>query len=174
MTSSPFRGLIKSLTQAFDWICWIAFCFSGICLFLLVFLTVEQVIARYFFQASSVALQELEWHLFGAAIMLSLAHTLKIEGHVRVDFLYGKFSSSVKNAINSLGLFLLIPTCFYLSLFCFEFALDSYQVDTVAPSPYLPWVIRGESSPDPGGLPARWLLQVTIPIGLVLLALQAT
>jgi TRAP-type mannitol/chloroaromatic compound transport system permease small subunit len=30
----------------------------------------------------------------------------------------------------------------------------------------------GEKSPDPGGIPARWLIKSLIPIGFSLLALQ--
>jgi len=40
----------------------------------------------------------------------------------------------------------------------------------------LPWIAqsfaRGEASPNPGGLPLRWLLKSLIPFGFLLLALQ--
>jgi len=46
------------------------------------------VAMRYLFQAGSVALQELEWHLFALVFLLGAASTLKADGHVRVDLFY--------------------------------------------------------------------------------------
>ena len=54
----------------------------------LVLLVCYDVAMRYLFQAGSVALQELEWHLFALIFLLGAAYTLKHSGHVRVDLIY--------------------------------------------------------------------------------------
>ena len=38
------------------------------------------VVARYFFKSSSIAFQELEWHIFASMFLLGIAYTLKEEG----------------------------------------------------------------------------------------------
>jgi len=52
----------------------------------------------------------------------------------------------------------LLPTCFLVVWTALPFVAASWRV--------------GESSSDPGGLPAYWLLKAAIPLGFGLLALQ--
>ena len=54
------------------------------------------VVMRYFFRNSSVGMQEMEWHLFSIVILFGVSVALLEEGHVRVDFLYDRFSASEK------------------------------------------------------------------------------
>ena len=51
----------------------------------MVLLICYDVAMRYFFHQGSVALQELEWHLFALIFLLGAAYTLKHNDHVRVD-----------------------------------------------------------------------------------------
>ena len=51
-------------------------------------LTLYDVAMRYLFHSGSVALQELEWHLFALIILLGASYTLKHDDHVRVDIIY--------------------------------------------------------------------------------------
>ncbi len=51
---------------------------------------------RYIMNSNSVALQEMEWHLFSVIILLGLSYSLSEEGHVRVDILYTGFSEKRK------------------------------------------------------------------------------
>ncbi len=62
---------------------------------------------RYLFHSGSVALQELEWHLFALVFMLGAAYTLKHDGHVRVDIFYqSRWMNDVRRAwVNLLGAF---------------------------------------------------------------------
>ena len=117
------------------------------------------VILRYFFAIGPVALQELEWHLMVPVALIGSAYGLRHESHVRVDILYDRFSARTKafvNLFSSVGLLVTAALVFYLSL---NFVNQAYQI--------------GEGSPDPGGLPHRFLLKAVIPLGFVLLALQA-
>lgn len=127
----------------------------------LVLLVSYDVTMRYLFNSGSVALQELEWHLFSVIILLGAAYTFKHDGHVRLDVLYqSRFMSDRKRAwVNLLGdLLLLIPFCLLIIITSWPFVSQSF--------------IHAEASPDPGGLPFRWLLKAMIPLGFMLLLLQ--
>jgi TRAP-type mannitol/chloroaromatic compound transport system permease small subunit len=117
------------------------------------------VVTRYFLKSSSVAIQELEWHLFAAIFLLGAAYTLKADRHVRVDVLYVKFSPKTRAWVNLLGcLIFLIPFCILIIISSKNFVINSIKVM--------------ETSPDPGGLPARFLLKAFIPLGFAMLLAQ--
>ncbi len=125
----------------------------------LVFLIVVDVFLRYVFQFSSPAVFELEWHLFAALFLLSAGWTFRNDQHVRVDLFYQKFSEKGKAVVNLFGsLLLLIPFCVVGFTESLDFALNSWAI--------------GETSPDPGGLPARYVIKGCIPISFLLLGLQ--
>ncbi len=166
------------------------------CGLLLALLTVEQVVARYIFNRPSVALQELEWHLFGAIFLLGTAWTLRADGHVRVDIFYARASARCRALIDLLGLiFLLIPCCLIIAWHGWQYAVKARAYESgVEPDrlsaalagkdgAFYPLLARserllrqtvlvGEISPDPGGLEARWLAKALVPLGFLLLALQ--
>lgn len=125
----------------------------------LVLITCYDVITRYIFQSSSIAIVELEWHLFAVIFLVGAAYTLKHEDHVRVDLLYSKFSPKTQALINILGTILfLIPFCLLVIYSSRNFVLNSFTI--------------GETSPDPGGLPARYILKSILPLSFILLLLQ--
>jgi len=114
------------------------------------------VVARYFFKASSIGLQELEWHLFASMFLLGIAYTLKAEGHVRVDVLYEKFTEKNKAWVNVIGcLLFLLPFCCLVIMYGYDFTLESYSLN--------------ETSGDPGGLSHRWLIKSMIPLSALAL-----
>ncbi|HHM05507.1 MAG TPA: TRAP transporter small permease subunit [Gammaproteobacteria bacterium] len=127
----------------------------------MVLLVCYDVAMRYLFQAGSVALQELEWHLFALIFLLGAAYTLKHDGHVRVDVLYQSrwLGPRGRAWVDLLGsLLFLLPFCTLVIADSVPFVENAYVI--------------GETSPDPGGLSHRWLLKAAIPLGFVLLALQ--
>ena len=126
----------------------------------MVLLICYDVAMRYFFHQGSVALQELEWHLFALIFLLGAAYTLKHNDHVRVDILYQsrRLSNKHRALINILGtVFFLIPFCILILITAWPFVENAYYYR--------------EGSPDPGGLPYRYLLKgsVLIAFGLVIL-----
>ncbi|MEJ2504809.1 MAG: TRAP transporter small permease subunit [Ignavibacteriaceae bacterium] len=126
---------------------------------LLVLVVSYDVIVRYLVEESSVGLQEFEWHLFALIFLLSAAYTLKIDDHVRVDVFYTKFSPRKQAWINFLGSRLfLIPFCIVVIIASQDFVSLSFRIN--------------ETSPDAGGLPARFILKAFIPISFFLLLLQ--
>lgn len=127
---------------------------------ILVLLVVIDVIGRYIFNVSYAAILELEWYLFSMIFLLATGYTLKHDKHVRVDVFYTRFSPKTKAFVNIFGvLFFLIP-------FCVVAIYGSYKYTMVS------WGYQ-EGSPDPGGLPARYLIKGVMVVGFVLLLLQA-
>ena len=128
---------------------------------LMIFNVLYDVIMRYFFHNSSVGMQEMEWHLFSIMILFGIGYALKEEAHVRVDFLYDKFSNKTKAYINLFGtLFFLLPVALLIIFGSYEFIMDAYATN--------------EISEDPGGLPYRWLIKAMIPFGFIFLIFSAT
>lgn len=134
---------------------------TALLVLLLVALVCYDVAMRYLFQAGSVALQELEWHLFALIFLLGAGYTLKHDDHVRVDIFYqAAWMSPQRRAwVNLFGcVFMLFPFCILMIVSSWPFVAQSFG-----------W---GEGSPDPGGLPYRWLLKAAIPLCFVLVMLQ--
>ncbi|MFH2093350.1 MAG: TRAP transporter small permease subunit [Pseudomonadota bacterium] len=126
---------------------------------LMVLVVFYDTVMRYAFNHGNVAIQELEWHLFAVIFLIGGAYTLKQDGHVRVDILYINFSDRTKAWVDFLGsLIFLIPFCIIVIYSTQKFVGNS-------------WAVR-EISPDPGGLPARYVLKAMIPAGFVLITLQ--
>jgi TRAP-type mannitol/chloroaromatic compound transport system permease small subunit len=127
---------------------------------ILVLIICYDVVMRYLFNSSSVAIYELEWHIFSLIFLLGAAYALKHDRHVRVDVFYSRFPKRAKAWVNLIGtVFLLGPFCWILIAQGSAFADNAFQLS--------------ESSPDPGGLPARFLIKSAIPVGFVLLLIQA-
>lgn len=127
---------------------------------LLVVIMCTDVTLRYLFNNTKAWIIELEWHLFAMIFLMGAGYAFKHDKHVRVDLFYDRFSKRDKAWINLLGaVVFLIPWCLIMLFFTFQYALTSFYI--------------GEGSPDPGGLPARYLIKFCVSIGLFLLLLQA-
>jgi TRAP-type mannitol/chloroaromatic compound transport system permease small subunit len=126
---------------------------------LMVLVVFVDVIMRYLFNMSFVFTQELEWHLFAFVFLIGAGYTLLHDGHVRVDIIYQQVSPKTKAWINIIGvIFFLIPGCLMVIDTSLGFVADSFAVM--------------EGSPDPGGVPYRFIIKSTITIGFSLLLLQ--
>jgi len=130
-------------------------------LLLMVLLICYDVGMRYLFQSGSVALQELEWHIFSLVFLLGAAYTMKHGDHVRVDVFYqSRFMNERHRAMVDFigGLIFLLPFCILVIVGSLPFIESAYNFS--------------EGSPDPGGLPYRFILKAAIPFGFFLLLLQ--
>lgn len=115
-------------------------------------------IYRKIFNDSSNALLEIQWYLFGAIFLLCAAYTLKHEGHVRIDVIYGKLSRRTQTWIDIFGtVFFLLPICIIIGWLSWPVFMDAFR--------------SGEMSSDAGGL-VRWPIRLMIPVGFGLLVLQ--
>ncbi len=125
----------------------------------LVLVVFVDVVMRYLFNTSYVFTQELEWHVFAFIFLMGAGYTLLHDGHVRVDIIYQRLGPKGRAWINFIGVFFfMLPGCLMVILTSWKFAYNS-------------WAIM-EGSPDPGGIPFRFLIKGTITVGFVLLFLQ--
>lgn len=126
---------------------------------LLVIVVFVDVVMRYAFKTSFVFTQELEWQVFAFIFLMGAGYTLLRDGHVRVDIIYQKLPIKQQAWINLIGTILfLIPGCLLVIDTSWSFVLNSFAVM--------------EGSPDPGGIPYRFIIKSVIPLGFILLLLQ--
>ena len=122
-------------------------------------LVATNVLLRYAFSFGSVWSQELEWHLLAAVILLGMSYAIQRGDNVRVDVFYADFGPRLKFFVDLLsGVLMLLIAGLFVKL-SWPYVMQSYSI--------------GEGSPDPGGIPLRWMVKGLIPIGFTLLALQA-
>ncbi len=132
--------------------------FTAFILSILVLLVVYDATARYLFSTGSIALQELEWHLFDVIILFSIAYTLKENAHVRVDIFYATYSEKTKAMINIISsLVFILPFSFLIIYISLDFVHLSF--------------VQKEMSSNPGGLEYRYLVKALLPLSFVFLAL---
>ena len=115
-------------------------------------------LARYALGESSNAWLEIQWYLFGAMFLLAAGYTLKHNGHVRIDIIYGRLGDRAQAWIDLVGgLLFLLPMALLLAWLAW-------------PMFHAAWLTQ-EHSPDSGGL-LRWPVKLLLPVGFALLALQ--
>ncbi|MGE5145215.1 MAG: TRAP transporter small permease subunit [Candidatus Eiseniibacteriota bacterium] len=126
----------------------------------LVLLMSTNVLLRYLFSIGSVAAQELEWHLLAFIVLFGMAYSLLHDGHLRVDVLYARLKPGRKRLVDFVSALLSVAFALVVIDLSWSYVMQSYSI--------------GEGSPDPGGLPDRYLLKAAIPVGFFLLLLQAS
>jgi TRAP-type mannitol/chloroaromatic compound transport system permease small subunit len=125
----------------------------------LVLLMSANVLQRYLFSIGSVATQELEWHLMSPIVLIGMAYALLHDGHLRVDLIYVKLPERARLLVNLAGSLIGVVFSALVIYLGWKYALQSYVID--------------EGSPDPGGLPHRYILKAFIPLGFALLLLYS-
>lgn len=117
------------------------------------------VLLRYSFSFGSVWAQELEWHLLAALILLGMSYALQRGDNVRVDLFYANFSAHKKFIVDVVSVLLMLAISLYFIKLSLAYVDQSYSIL--------------EASPDPGGIPYRWVVKALIPLGYGLVALQS-
>lgn len=114
---------------------------------------------RYSFHRSSNAWLELQWYLFAAVFLLCAGYTLLHNEHIRIDVVNSRLTRRTQIWIDIFG------TIFFLMPFA---AVIMYLAVPIA------WhsILSNEQSSDAGGL-VRWPARVLVPVGFLLLVLQA-
>ena len=103
------------------------------------------------------SLGDLQWHLFGIMLMLTMGSTLVTNNHVRVDFLRQHMSGRLKRWVDLIGhLVFLMPLAVVVVWHGYDFTVRSFSM--------------GEGS-NYDGLYDRFVLKASIPIGFTLLGL---
>ncbi|MEO9650480.1 MAG: TRAP transporter small permease subunit [Roseobacter sp.] len=116
------------------------------------------VFGRYIIGTAPVWMQELEWHLMPPIALLGVSVLMKEGGHVRVDMLYDRFSPRMRIIVDLISMLCGAAVAALLIKYSLGFVNSALSIF--------------EGSPDPGGLPARWLLKGFLLVGFALLSLQ--
>jgi TRAP-type mannitol/chloroaromatic compound transport system permease small subunit len=122
-------------------------------------LVATNVLLRYAFSLGSVWAQELEWHLLAAVILFGMSYSMQRGDNVRVDVFYANFSPRKKFVINVFSNLLMLAIALIFIKLSIAYVAQSYSI--------------AEGSPDPGGIPLRWIVKGLIPLGFGLLALHS-
>lgn len=118
------------------------------------------VLLRYLFQLSAMAVQELQWYFYACSFLLAMAPTLLAEQHVRIDIFYARLPVRWQRWINVVGTLLLtLPFTVLVLWASYDFVAYSFRIR--------------EASPNPGGLPWLFLFKAAVPVSFVLLLLAA-
>ncbi|SFE90792.1 TRAP-type mannitol/chloroaromatic compound transport system, small permease component [Nitrosomonas sp. Nm166] len=148
-----FERLIGKLSGAAGWLA------GWLCVLMIIIVFID-VVARYGFDSGSIAMQEMEWHLFAAVFLLGAAYTMREDANVRVDMFYAKMSLRRKAVIDIFGtVVFVLPMCSLILLSAYDPVIYSYQIQ--------------EISSDPGGLPYRFAFKALLPLGYFLVLLQS-
>lgn len=150
----PWLGLsaaIDRITTVFGWIAaWLVL--------LSVLISAGNALSRYLFSLSSNAWLEIQWQLFSGVFLLGAPYVLCMNGHVRVDLIYGSVSPRGKLWIDVFGIiFFLFPVMLTLTYFAWSFFVPSFY--------------SGETSSNTGGL-ILWPVKALMPLGFALILLQ--
>nr|WP_319383579.1 TRAP transporter small permease subunit [uncultured Roseibium sp.] len=146
-----FADLIDGMTRIISRVA------SALLLFM-VGLVFFNVAGRYVFGNATVWMQELEWHLLVPIALLGIIVLMRENGHVRVDMVYDKLGTRTRRWIDLVSMLLGAAVSVLFIKYSMGFVDSSFSLL--------------EGSPDPGGLPGRWLLKGFIPFAFGLLALQ--
>ena len=121
-------------------------------------ISAANAVVRYLANYSSNAFLEIQWYLFAACVMLGTAQVLRVNEHVRVDVLYGRYSGRTQALIDLVGLLLfMLPSMLVMIYFAWPLFVKMY--------------VSGEVSSNAGGL-IRWPAMLLLPLGFGLLFAQ--
>jgi TRAP-type mannitol/chloroaromatic compound transport system permease small subunit len=152
-------GLARAADVA-DWLIDRVGAFTAWLTLAMVLLISGNTLSRYFFNASTVWLQELEWHLLAVVALWGIAHMQLRGSQVRVDMFYQHYSARTKLWIEFLtAALVMLPLSLFVCVLGWKFAAHSWSL--------------AEISPDPGGLPWRWAVKSLVVSGYALLAVTA-
>ena len=121
-------------------------------------ISAANAVVRYLANYSSNSYLEIQWYLFAACVMLGATQVLRVNEHVRVDVIYGRYSGRTQALIDLAGLlFFMLPSMLVMIYFAWPL--------------FVKMVLTGEMSSNAGGL-IRWPAMLMLPLGFALLTLQ--
>ena len=144
-------GIDRFVDRVGVWISWLSL--------VIVLLMATNVVLRYLFSVGSVWAQELEWHLLVPLVLFGMTYAERHREHVRVDIFYARYSERTKVAVDLLAAVLSMALSIIVIWLSLHYVEQAYVID--------------EGSPDPGGIPHRYLVKGLIPVGFALLMLQS-
>lgn len=147
-TARGLSRINRTIGYSVAWLC----AFMAVTVFILVSM-------RTFFNCSSIAGQESLTYMHATLLMLASAFTLQLDGHIRVDIFYHRFSQLAQAWTNAFGvIFFLLPFATFILFVCWPGMMTSWRI--------------GETSANTGGIPLTFLLKSLPPAMAVMLILQ--
>jgi len=129
----------------------------GILVLIMTICVLREVIGRYIFNSPTEWVLEFCEYSLLFLVYLGGAYTLLVDGHVKVDLFYNRWSKKRKCIADAFSSFLGIIYCSVLVWQGFRLAIHSYKSGSVS-SGALEWPL--------------FPLQIVVPIGCILLGLQ--
>ena len=143
------ENIIRAIGNSTSWLC-----------LLLVAFVCTSVMLRYVAGVSSLAFDELQWHIYSASWLLGFSYVTTKRSHVRNDVLFNKFSKLTQARIDLYGhLLLVLPFVVVIVYHSWFFVEWSF--------------LQNEGSIDPDGLPYRWIIKSILPIGFILFGIAS-
>jgi len=117
----------------------------------------REVVGRYFFNAPSDWVVELDGYLLVALVYLAGGYILRVDGHIRVDLLYSRLAPRRRAWADLLGVILALPFLAFVVWQGSVLAGDAWRRDDR--SVVMNWPL--------------WPAELAVPVGALLLLLQA-
>lgn len=149
---------LLKLSAAIDWLSTQVGRIAIWCVLAACLISAGNAISRYAIGVSSNAWLEIQWYLFSAVVMLGAPVTLQLNGHVRVDLIYGNLRPRAQAWLDLVcSVLFLMPAAGIILWLSWPLFFSSFAID--------------ETSNNAGGL-LRWPVKLLLPVGFGLLALQ--
>jgi len=105
-------------------------------------------------------LDDFQWWLYGAAVLIGIGYAITTNSHVRVDIFYDNFSKNKQHRIDIIAL-----TWFFLPfvILCWDVTL-TYAISSI---------VADEGSDSPNGLHNLWILKIFMNLSFVLMGFAA-
>lgn len=149
--------ILRKFVDSIDWISKISGYIGAPLPFICAFIIMYEIIMRTCFEKPTPWVSETTAMLCAACYFLGGAWNVKIDGHIRVDILYSKFSPRIRAGLNCLNFcFMALYICFMLRVI-WPYMVQSIQLNE---STYTFWN------------PLVWPLKIVFFAGFALVMLQ--
>ncbi len=139
---------------------WLGQLICGMVLIMVAVLLFE-IVARYIFGSPTEWAHESSTMLYGSYCILAGAYTMRLQGHVKSEVLYGQFSDRMRGLIDVLTQALTLGCMLVFFKLSVEFALESWQAQEYS----------SKSTWQPVIYPFKTVIPVAV--GLIILQLLA-
>jgi len=103
-------------------------------------------------------LDDLQWWLYGAAVLMGVGYAVTTDSHVRVDILYDNFPSEKKTRVNIFAIgWLFLPFIILSWDVTYDYAMTSLRAD--------------EGSSSPNGLHNLWIIKIFMNWSFIFIAI---
>lgn len=152
-------AFLNLITRSIDRLNGLVGAISAVLTILMVVNVFAVVALRYGLSFGRIWMQELYVWTHAAVFLAASGFTLRENGHVRIDLVYGRLGLKVRAFINLLGsIIFALPFLYFLWTWAFPLVERSFSLR--------------EASSETGGLPGFFILKGFILLFVILLALQ--